>query len=321
MKSMSLLLLAILSATLSCFSQSENPIAKQTATSFQQYYNAGQPDSIFYMFSADTKQKLPLEKTKGFLSQLRGYGKIKTMQFLRLSNGFNAYKTDMEKGIVQLFIDVNETGAITGLYAKPWEDTTAVQQRNTTAMRLPFSGEWTVFWGGDTKEQNYHIISPMQKNAFDLIITNAANKSYKTNGAGNEDYYVFGENILSPCDAEVLFAVDGIKDNTPGKMNPMYTLGNSVLLKTPHNEYILLAHFKQGSVRVKQGARLKAGQLIAQCGNSGNSSEPHLHFHIQNSEDFSQATGIKCFFSNLLVNGTRKTDYSPVKGEKIQPVQ
>ena len=185
-------------------------------------------------------------------------------------------------------------------------------------MHLPFNGEWAVFWGGDTKEQNYHVNVKFQKNAFDIVINNDQGKSYRTNGKANEDYYAFGKDILAPCDAEVVLSVDGVKDNIPGIVNAMYVPGNSVMLKTKNNEFILLAHFKQGSVKVRQGDSVKQGQNLGLCGNSGNSSEPHLHFHIQNIEDMSQATGVKCYFEKIEVNGITKTDYSPVKGDKVR---
>lgn len=287
---------------------------------FQAWYNARQPDSIFNMFSPATQKALPLERTRGVLNNLQqGYGNIIKTTYTCFQNGFNAYKTEMERGTIQLSIAVDETGAITGVTAKPWEkDTTKIPARNTTLMQLPFTNEWTVSWGGDTKEQNYHVVSKMQKNAFDLIITDENHKSHRTDGSKNEDYYAFGENITAPCEAEVIYAVDGVKDNTPGTANPMYVPGNSVLLKTASNEYMLMAHFKQGTIKVKQGEKVKPGQLIAQCGNSGNSSEPHLHFHIQHTEDFNEAIGIKCFFNKLLVNGVEKKDYSPVKGDRIK---
>lgn len=315
---LSLILLATCTAS---FAQTENPLSKQAIATFKNWYNAAQPDSIFNMFSPETQKALPLERTRGFLNNLQqSYGPIRKTSFAGFEQGFNGYKTEMERGTIQLSIAVNETGAITGLYAKPWqEDTTTVPARNITAMRLPFTGEWTVFWGGDTKEQNYHVAVKMQKNAFDIIITDSSQKSYRTDGSKNEDYYAFGQNITAPCDAEVIYAVDGVKDNLPGTMNAMYVPGNSVLLKTAHNEYILMAHFKQGTVKVKQGEKVKTGQQIAQCGNSGNSSEPHLHFHIQHKEDFNQAVGIKCFFEKLTVNGVTKTNYSPVKGDRVKP--
>ena len=101
-------------------------------------------------------------------------------------------------------------------------------------------------------------------------------------------------------------------------MNPIFATGNTVLIKTSNNEYILLAHFKQHSIKVKQGDVVKRGQILGLCGNSGNSSEPHLHFHIQDAEDFTKTLGVKCYFDKLQVNGITKVDYSPVKGEKIK---
>lgn len=62
---------------------------------------------------------------------------------------------------------------------------------------------------------------------------------------------------------------------------------------------------------------VKQGDLLGLCGNSGNSTEPHIHFHIQNVENMNIATGAKSYFENILVNGEMKKDYSPVKMEKV----
>jgi murein DD-endopeptidase MepM/ murein hydrolase activator NlpD len=297
------------------FSQTESAENRYAAAKFEQYYNAGQFDRIFYTFSEQTKTVLTLDKTRAFLGQLSSrYGKMTARTFQEFNAPFAVYQTSFEKGVLLLSIAADKNNAITGVSAKPYQPDTL---RNITPMHLPFKGEWTVFWGGDTKELNYHVVVKFQKNAFDIVINNPEGKSFRTNGRTNEDYYAFGQPITAPCDAEVVFAVEGVKDNVPGVMNPMLTLGNSVLLKTKQNEFILLAHFKQQSLKVKQGELVKQGQLLGLCGNSGNSSEPHLHFHLQNVEDFTQATGVKCYFEKITVNGTLKTNYSPVKGDKI----
>jgi len=101
-------------------------------------------------------------------------------------------------------------------------------------------------------------------------------------------------------------------------MNRDYVSGNTVILKTENNEYLFFGHFKQHSITVKQGQKIKLGMLLGLCGNSGNSSEPHLHFHAQNKEEMFKSTGIKCFFSNILVNGITKENYSPIKGDKVK---
>jgi murein DD-endopeptidase MepM/ murein hydrolase activator NlpD len=58
--------------------------------------------------------------------------------------------------------------------------------------------------------------------------------------------------------------------------------------------------------------------VLGLCGNSGNSSEPHLHFHIQNVENMNIATGAKAYFEEILVNGTLIKEYSPIKSEKVK---
>lgn len=85
-----------------------------------------------------------------------------------------------------------------------------------------------------------------------------------------------------------------------------------------NSEYLFFAHFKQNSIKVKQGQKIKQGEVIGLCGNFGNSSEPHLHFHIQNVKNMNIATGVKCYFDNIYVNGEKETDYSPIRGEKIR---
>ena len=115
-------------------------------------------------------------------------------------------------------------------------------------------------------------------------------------------------------------AGDGVKDNVPGELNPIFVPDNSVMLKTANNECILFAHFKNHSLLVKERDHVRKGKVLGYCGNSGNSSEPHLHFHIENVENQNVATGAECYFDKILVNGVEKDDYSPVQGEKVENI-
>lgn len=300
------------------YPQSESVASEAVLQQFQELYNTGQYDQIHAGFSDYAKKNLPLKEANNFLTQLNSrFGAIIKMSFLGYQEAFNVYKTDFEKGVLCFYFAI-DGNKISGLYTSPYDASKFPEtKRNSTPMRLPFKEEWTVFWGGDTRALNYHVAVKFQQNAFDIVINNNG-KSYKTDGKTNEDYYSFGKEIIAPCDGEVVFAVDGIKDNVPGVANTMFVLGNSILLKTKNDEYILLAHFKQNSLKVKQGDRIKQGKLLGLSGNSGNSSEPHLHFHIQNQEDFNKAVGIKCYFDPIVVNGVLKKDYSPIKGDKIK---
>jgi murein DD-endopeptidase MepM/ murein hydrolase activator NlpD len=218
-----------------------------------------------------------------------------------------------------LFISADANSKINGLMVKPYVTEKLPElKRNISKLILPFNEEWTVFWGGDTKEQNYHVAYKSQKNAFDMIITNAAGKSHKNDGKNNEDYYAFGKDLIAPASGEVVMVVDGVKDNKPGITNPNYVPGNTVIIKTSNNEYLFFAHFKQHSIKVKQGQKIQQGDLLGLCGNSGNTTEPHLHFHIQNVEDMNISTGAKAYFEEILVNGELIKEHSPVKFEKVK---
>ena len=302
------------------FGQTEKETAKKISAEFEEYYNSNEYQKIFDLFSPEMKSALPIEQTTDFLKGLKSQaGKIQKKEFVKYEQTYASYKTTFERAVFAVNISLDNNAKINGLFVKPFkEDNLPKLERNETKLILPFNGEWTVFWGGDTKELNYHVESEAQKNAFDIVITDKNGKTFKTDGKTNEDYYAFGKELIAPCDAEVVLAVDGIKDNIPGELNPIYVPGNTVILKTENNEFLFFAHFKQNSIVVKQGQKVKQGELLGLCGNSGNSSEAHLHFHIQNVEDMNKATGAKCYFDEIIVNGKTKNDYSPIKGDKIE---
>ena len=143
-------------------------------------------------------------------------------------------------------------------------------------------------------------------------------RSYQGDPKINENYFVFGKEVIAPCDARVVLVIDGVPDNEPGTLNPAQLTGNTVVLQTDLNEYILFAHLQEGSLEVEEGEEVRQGNVIARCGNSGNTTEPHLHLSLQNSINMEEATGGKLYFDQLMVNGEIKTDYLPVKEDFIR---
>tara|TARA_B100000809_G_scaffold255623_1_gene294420 strand:+ start:89 stop:1024 length:936 start_codon:yes stop_codon:yes gene_type:complete len=303
------------------FAQTETAALKKVAAEFEKNFNANDFEGIFIQFSSPMQTAVPLDKLTNFLTNLSSEaGEITKLTFVKYQNeGLALYKINFERKLLGFNLSIDGNSEINGMQFIPFkEDNLPKMERNISKLILPFKSEWTVFWGGDTKELNYHIVDQAQKNAFDLIITDEKGNSYKTIGQTNDDYYVFGKEIIAPAAGEVVLVVEGIKDNTPGEMNPIYVAGNTVIIKTANDEYLFFAHFKQHSIKVKQGQQVKQGELLGLCGNSGNSTEPHLHFQIQNVENMNKATGVKSYFDNILVNGELKNDYSPIKGEKIK---
>lgn len=284
------------------------------------FYNAAQYDSIWHLYANNMKEHQDLEQAKGFFTEAKKQlGRMTSKEFGHRKDKGVVYKLSFDGTDMSLGISLDKDNKISGLTITQYVATDSpARERNTTKLILPLTGQWDIFWGGDTREQNMHADVPAQKNAFDILRLDKDGNSHKGDGKVNEDYYAFGQKIIAPCDAEVVYAVDGIKDNKPGVCNPLFVPGNSIMLKTANGEYMLLAHFKQYSIKVTQGTKVKQGQLLGYSGNSGNSTEPHLHFHIENIEDMNAALGVKCYFDSILVNGSLRTDYSPVKGDKVE---
>ena len=186
-----------------------------------------------------------------------------------------------------------------------------------TPLRLPFQGEWYVFWGGRTPEQNYHAAHPDQRYAYDLVVRRDG-RSHSGDGSALEDYYCWGQPILAPGAGTVVTAVEGLPDQRPGSMDPANRAGNHVILDHGNGEYSLLAHVRSGSVGVRPGQRVEAGQKVGECGNSGNTSEPHLHYHLQNGPVFGDAHGLPAQFTEYVADGHAVERGEPVKGQTVR---
>ncbi|MGJ9382967.1 M23 family metallopeptidase [Salipaludibacillus sp. CF4.18] len=211
-----------------------------------------------------------------------------------------------DKGIRSYF---SEDHTIQGLELLPLTD--FVQQNKTyTEMTytMPVLNEWFTFWGGTNELVNYHYPVESQRYAYDLVIMKNGS-TFKGNPGKNENYYAFGELVLSPEDGTVVASENTIADNTPTvDTNEKEPLGNHLVIDHGNGEYSVLAHFQEGSVQVKTGDNVYAGDILGLCGNSGNSSEPHIHYHVADNADWQQAKSLQIRF---------KDETSPVRGEKV----
>lgn len=321
MKKICLIILTVL-IMVNVYAQTENSEYKTVVDSFINCYNNNQSEIIFNRFSPEMQQAMPLQKTNEFFSGVKQQlGKIVERNFLKFQASFAVYQIKFERGVFALNISIDSSSKIDGFSIKPYVPDNLPQiKRNTTKLILPFNGEWMVLWGGDTEELNHHVVNNAQKNAFDFVIRDESGKSYKNTGSNNEDFYCFAKDLIAPCNGEIVLVVDGIKDNKPGEMDLFFIPGNTVVLKTDKGEYLYFCHFKKHSIMVKENQKIKQGELLGLCGNSGNSSEAHLHFHVQNTENMNIATGVKCYFDKIAVNKEIKSDYSPIKKDKIKNI-
>lgn len=144
-------------------------------------------------------------------------------------------------------------------------------------IRLPFYGEWKVSQGHDgefTHKSKWQY-------AWDFVIMDSEGMTYRDAGLNVDDYYCYNKAVLAPFDGYVDEIVDGIPDNPIMDMNVEENWGNTIVIRHGENFYSKISHLKGGSFKVRKGDWVKAGQLIAFCGNSGRSPEPHIHFQLQ----------------------------------------
>ena len=298
----------------------------KVANQLVQLINAGDYSGVEKLFNGEMSKALPLDKMTDFFKGLTTqFGKIQKLDEPKRSGEWVVFPAHCERGLLDMSLALDEKDKVAGLLFRPHSAATEpAATQLQTELSLPFKDRWLVFWGGDTKELNHHHDVPAQRFAFDLVGVNEKGETHRADGARNEDYFCFGREILAPADGIVVEAIDGVRDNTPPSMNPYCLVGNCVVIQHRANEVSVLAHLQRGSVVVKAGEGVKRGQFLGKCGNSGNSSEPHLHYHLQNSPIFQEALGIKCVFRKVILtkdgHSETKTGYSPVKGDIISPV-
>lgn len=184
-------------------------------------------------------------------------------------------------------------------------------------LRLPFEGEWWVVWGGRDVAQNYHAVYPDQRFAYDLLVV-VDDATHVGDGTSNEDYHCFGLEILAPAAGVVVVAEDGVPDNAPGVMNPDQILGNYVVIDHGEDEYSFLSHLQEGSLTVVVGDEVAEGTVIGRCGNSGNSTEPHLHYHLQNTPEPLEGEGLPSQFVDYYADDEHVERGEPVQGQRVR---
>lgn len=169
---------------------------------------------------------------------------------------------------------------------------------------LPFEGEWTVVNGCFTKEFSHSWEIPTQRYAYDFLILDKNGKSNNNQLKNVTDYYCYDQAILAPANGVVEEIVNNAEDSIilgKGRFfrRSRHIAGNYIIIKHRENEYSMLAHLKKDSMSIKVGEQVHRGQRIATCGNTGNSTEPHLHFQLQNDRSFYYSAGLPIRFSNI----------------------
>jgi|TARA_A100001391_G_scaffold193813_1_gene169516 hypothetical protein len=212
-------------------------------------------------------------------------------------------------------------GMIGGFLIQPQPEaapSTYLDYETKSDLRLPFAGEWHVFWGGRDIADNYHAASSAQRFAYDFVVEEDG-QSYSGDPELLESYHCWGREILAPADGQVIAMVNDLPDQPIGETDAENAAGNHVILALAEGEFAFLAHLQQNSIRVQQGQDVSSGDVLGLCGNSGNTSEPHLHFHLQTTPDLMDGEGLPAQFENYEADGQPIARGEPVRGQTVGP--
>jgi hypothetical protein len=157
-------------------------------------------------------------------------------------------------------------------------------------------GPWYAANGPDPLAGHRRALIPVdgtpaiaQRFAIDYVKLDSAGKTFSGDRLKNESYYAQGMDALAVADGIVAATKDSIPENVPGANSRAVPItletvgGNHVIVDIGNGRYAFYAHLQPGSLRVKKGDRVRRGQVLGLVGNSGNSTEPHLHFHLSDS--------------------------------------
>ena len=191
---------------------------------------------------------------------------------------------------------------------------------SANAYRFPLQGVWYV--GAGPSIHSHHRTVVAQEYALDLIQLQENGRTHRGDGTRRGDFRAYGAKVMAAADGRVVAAV-GDQDETdedlrrPGEALEAYmsrvrqaqmgrigrgtnaVIGNHVVIAHAGGEHSVYAHLKPGSVRVKAGDAVRAGDLLGEVGTSGNSTEPHLHFHVCNGAEPLLCAGIPVKFEGL----------------------
>ena len=253
-------------------------------------------------FDPRVDRAFPKKERASFLAGLRQkFGEPSSIELPKKRKRFEAtYPLHFAKGDLEMRLSANEKFAIIGItigVAKP-----IALARNKTAVAFPLDGLALVASAGEDGEGG------PARFEHEFIALDSAGRVRKGDGRQLADYACFGRKARAPAAGTVSEAMDGAHDNAIGEANSSVALGNFVLIAHGANEASMLTHLKRGSVRVKAGQTVRRGQVVGECGNSGDSPSPRLGFSMRDEAAVGKGTPLRIQFIKLKKFGKAALD-------------
>ena len=274
---------------------------------FSNQFLEGEFEKLYNQTSADFQAMVTLEEFvklgEGFNEGVESFDLMSEIPIQNMTE-YQWISNQGDKGIRSYFAD---DLTIEGLQLMPIADFPESDENYTeNTYRMPVNEDWYTFWGGTNELLNYHYPLENQRYAYDLLVMKEG-VSFNGDPEDNESYFAFGKEVVAPLDGVIVSIENNIEDNTPNiETNEEQLLGNHVIIEHANNEYSVIAHLKEGSLQIEEGDNVSAGEVVGLAGNSGNSSEPHIHYHVADSADWENASSIRIKFED---------GEAPVRGE------
>ncbi len=169
---------------------------------------------------------------------------------------------------------------------------------------LPFNNTWLTVNGGIDKANSHSYNLFNQRYAYDFFIVDETELSYSGDRKDLNNYYCYKQDVLAVADGIVVDLKNKFSDTPIGDVgtagcSASDIRGNHIVIKHNNQEYSVICHMLKDSFTVSVGDHVVRNQVIGKCGNSGNTSEPHIHFQIQKGKSFYLSAGIPVFFDNI----------------------
>jgi murein DD-endopeptidase MepM/ murein hydrolase activator NlpD len=198
-----------------------------------------------------------------------------------------------------------------------------VDHHSPNEYSFPVRGTWIA--GAAPSLHSHHRWGAIQEFALDLVQIGEGGITHTGDGSRLDQYYAYGQPVYAVGDGTVVAAKGDSPESDqslkqPGESGEAYfqrsmaaqqgllaqgfaaILGNHVVIEHPHGEFSMYVHLQPGSVSVAPGDEVTRGQLIGRLGHSGNSTEPHLHFHVTDGPDLSYSRSLPVEFSDIALS-------------------
>lgn len=303
--------------------------AKQRARQLYEYFAHGQASLLYASFTPGMKKQSPETKIAAIAKQMEEKLGSPTQTLAEnFVPGFGAAVTiythtsaySKSKMPVVVVVAVTGEGNLADLQISPVPAIPAdeyADYEDTTKLRLPFNGSWMVLQGGRTVYDNAFAATDDHRYTTSFIAVKDG-VPYENTGRKNSDYYCWGQPVLSPAAGLVIQSSGNYADHPPGRMPEIQSRGNYVVIAHGNNEFSLIPYLKAGSLKVRNGQRVKQGEVVGECGDSGSSFAPHVEYSLQNTRGFPLPQTMPAQFVDYTADGKAVPIGEPLRGQMVE---